>query len=174
MTLEHELARTQAVGRHRHSSSLFPLGSCPSPLLLITGGVVLLVFPWLTPLILQLAPVGSVQPLPLLSAVLRGGPHSCAAPQNITRVMRSSILIEGTGVIKAGLILLWIITHTRLVCRVCETFRFLSGFFSTFFLFRLSHFPSLGCLWYLSPSAYVLSLGRDVDHKKKREENTRI
>lgn len=77
-------------------------------LLLISSAVVLLSFPWLGPLILQLAPVGSFQAKPLFWRALYSGPRSCIAPQNFrcACVTQSSILIAERGIIKAGLILL--------------------------------------------------------------------
>lgn len=53
---------------------------------LINSGVVLLFFLWLTPLILQLAPVGSFKPQPLFSSALYSSLLFCIAPQNIMSV----------------------------------------------------------------------------------------
>lgn len=72
---------------HVCSASVFCLSpavqSGNASLLLISGVVVLLVFPWLAPLILQLAPAGSFQPQPLFFSTLYSGPRSSLAPQNI-------------------------------------------------------------------------------------------
>lgn len=103
-------------------------------LLLISGVVVPLVFPRLALLILQLAPAGCFQLQPLFSRVPRKRPTFSRLLRGILCVMQCSILMEESGIIKAGLILLWIITHTVLFCRASEGLR----------------------LWFLSPSLLFL------------------